>query len=101
MLDAQGAFWLYQLPNLAIAAMMYTLIGRFLMSLVFPPYSDKVIWRVFCQITDPVLNTFRLITPAVVHERILYLFVFIWLFVFRILLYIVMRMYGLAPSIAG
>ncbi len=53
MPDAQGSFWLFQLPNIAIAAMMYTLIGRFLLSLAYDTDSDRVVWRVFKQITDP------------------------------------------------
>jgi uncharacterized protein YggT (Ycf19 family) len=101
MMDAQGSFWTYQLPNLVIAMMMYTLIGRFLLSLVYDTNSDKVIWRVFKQITDPVIGVVGAVTPAIVPERVLYIFAFIWLFLIRIALYIVMRMYGLAPSIGG
>ncbi len=101
MPDAQGAFWLYQIPNIAIAAMMYTLIGRFLLSLAYDTDSDRVVWRVFKQITDPVVNAVAAVTPLNVHERIIYLFAFLWLFAFRILFYIVMRMYGLAPSIVA
>jgi uncharacterized protein YggT (Ycf19 family) len=101
MIDAQGSFWAYQLPNLLIAMMMYTLIGRFLLSLFHEPDSDKVLWRVFKQVSDPVVNTVAAITPADVPERLIYIFAFIWLFVFRIALYVMMRMYGIAPSIAG
>jgi hypothetical protein len=101
MADAQGVFWLYQLPNIAIAAMMYTLVGRFLLSLAYPPDSDRVAWRVFKQITDPVVNGVAAITPANVPERIIYIFAFLWLFALRIVFYIFMRMYGLAPSITG
>ena len=54
--DSQGLFWLYQAPNLALAALMYTLLGRFLLSLVFPDDSEKVIWRTFRQITQPVIE---------------------------------------------
>jgi uncharacterized protein YggT (Ycf19 family) len=101
MTDAQGLFWLYQAPNLILAMLMYTIIGRFLLSLAFPPDSDRVIWRVFKQVTDPVLGAVAAITPVSVPERLIYLFAFIWLFALRVVLYIVMRMYGLAPSIAG
>jgi hypothetical protein len=101
MIDAEGAFWTYQIPNLILAMLMYTIIGRFLLSLMFPPDSDKVIWKVFGQVTRPVISVVSLVTPASVPERLLLLFAFIWLFVLRIALYIVMRMYGLAPSIAG
>ena len=41
---AVEGFWIYQLPNLILAAAMYTLLGRFFLSLVFEPDSNKVIW---------------------------------------------------------
>lgn len=99
MTDVTGSFWAYQLPNLLLSMMMYTIVGRFLLSLAFPPDSDRVIWRVFKQITDPVINATAYITPANVPERVIFIFAFLWLFLARIALYIVMRMYGLAPSI--
>lgn len=39
--DSQGLFWLYQIPNLALAALMYTLLGRFVLSLFFAHGSDR------------------------------------------------------------
>jgi hypothetical protein len=101
MTDVTGSFWAYQIPNLLLSMMMYTIVGRFLLSLAFPPDSDRVIWRVFKQITDPMINATAYITPANVPERVIYIFAFIWLFLARIALYIVMRMYGLAPSIVS
>jgi hypothetical protein len=101
MSDVEGSFWAYQIPNLLLAMMMYTIIGRFLLSLAFPPDSDRVVWRVFKQITDPAIRATAFVTPANVPERLIYIFAFLWLFTLRIALYIVMRMYGLAPSIIG
>jgi uncharacterized protein YggT (Ycf19 family) len=101
MTDIQGAFWIYQAPNLLISAMMYTIIGRFVLSLVFPTDSDMTIWRVFKQITDPVINAVAAITPINVPERVIYIFAFLWLFAARVMLYIMLRMYGLAPSIVS
>lgn len=92
-------FWTFQVPNLLIAMAMYSVLARFLLSLFMT--SDQVLMRVFEQITDPVLVVVRAVTPMIVPERVIYIFAFIWLFVLRILLYIVMRMYGLAPSIVG
>lgn len=94
-------FWTFQVPNLLIAMAMYSVIARFALSLFLPMDSDKVIVRVFQQITEPVLKPTRFITPQIVPERLIYLFAFLWLFTLRIVLYVVMRMYGLAPSIAG
>jgi uncharacterized protein YggT (Ycf19 family) len=92
-------FWTFQVPNLLIAMAMYSVIARFVLSLFMT--SDQVLLRVFEQITDPVLAPVRAITPTIVPERVIYIFCFIWLFVLRILLYVVTRMYGLAPSIVG
>lgn len=92
-------FWTFQVPNLLIAMAMYSVVARFVLSLFMT--SDQVLLRVFEQITDPVLVPVRALTPAIVPERVIYIFAFIWLFVLRILLYVVTRMYGLAPSIVG
>lgn len=95
------SFWLYDVPNLVLAMAMYSVVGRFVLSLMFPIGSDVVIVRVFEQITDPFLIPVRAITPLIVPERVIFLFTFLWLFVIRIALYIVARMYGFAPSIVG
>jgi uncharacterized protein YggT (Ycf19 family) len=95
------SFWAFQVPNLVIAMAMYSVLARFVLSLIFPIGSDVVIVRVFEQVTEPVLWPVRMITPKIVPERLIYLFAVLWLFVLRIGLYVVMRMYGLVPSIAG
>jgi uncharacterized protein YggT (Ycf19 family) len=95
------SFWTFQVPNLLIAMAMYSVLARFVLSLIFPIGSDVVIMRVFEQVTEPVVKLVRRITPLIVPERLIYLFTALWLFVLRIGMYIVMRMYGLAPSIAG
>lgn len=92
-------FWTFQVPNLLIAMAMYSVLARFVLSLFMT--RDQVLLRVFCQITDPVLVPVRAVTPRIVPEPVIYLFAFLWLFVLRITLYIVMRMYGLVPSIVG
>jgi uncharacterized protein YggT (Ycf19 family) len=93
------AFWTFQVPNLIIAMAMYSVIARFLLSLFMP--TDSVLWQVFVQITEPVMKPVRWITPAIVPERLVYIFAFLWLFALRIAFYIVLRMYGLAPSLTG
>jgi uncharacterized membrane protein len=79
--DSQGLFWLYQIPNLALAALMYTLLGRFVLSLFFADGSDKVIWTVFRQITQPAVNAVQLVTPYAVHERVVVLLTVVWVLV--------------------
>jgi uncharacterized protein YggT (Ycf19 family) len=94
-------FWLYQAPNLFLAALMYTLLGRFLLSLVFSPDSDKVIWRVFAQITDPVLSAVRFITPGIVPLHLLVLFAALWVLLARIALFVGLAAAGLRPAIGA
>ena len=100
MAEAQG-FWIFQAPNLILAAMMYTLIGRFLLSLVFPPESDKVLWRVFAQVTDPVVNAVGFMTPALVPELVIVLFAVVWILLARVVLFFTLRAYGLIPPVTG
>lgn len=83
--------------NLILAAAMYTLIGRYLLSLFFAADSRAVIWRVFCQVTDPVLRLVRVVTPQLVQDRLVMLFAIVWLVMLRIGL---LAAYFLAPSAA-
>lgn len=96
---AVEGFWIYQLPNLILAAAMYTLLGRFVLSLIFEPDSDKVIWRVFAQLTDPIVGAVAYVTPRAVPERVVVLFGVVWLFLLRVLLFFVLRSYGLIPAV--
>lgn len=92
-------YLLFQLPNLIIAMAMYSVLARFLLGLFMKP--EQVMLKVFMQITQPVIAPVRAITPRIVPEPVIFIFAFLWLFALRIVFYIVMRMYGLAPSIAG
>ena len=92
-------YLLFQLPNLLIAMAMYSILARFVLSLFMS--SDQVMMRVFIQVTEPVLAPVRVITPRIVPEHVIFVFAFLWLFALRIVFYIVMRMYGLVPSIVG
>jgi YggT family protein len=100
MADTPG-FWIYQAPNLILAAIMYTLIGRFLLSLVFQPDSDRVIWRVFAQVTDPVVRAVGFVTPTLVPDRLVVLFAVVWILFARVLLFFSLRAYGLIPPVTG
>ncbi len=100
MANVEG-FWIFQIPNLMLAAMMYTLLGRFLLSLFFPADSDKVIWRVFAQITHPVVSAVGFITPQVVPDRVVVLLAVVWMLLLRFFLFLTLRSYGLIPSVTG
>jgi uncharacterized protein YggT (Ycf19 family) len=98
MAETEG-FWIFQAPNLILAMIMYTLIMRFLLSLFFPPDSDKVIWRVVAQITDPVVRGVTAITPHVVPDRVVVLFAVVWMLLARVALFFILRSYGLVPPV--
>jgi uncharacterized protein YggT (Ycf19 family) len=95
------SYWLYTIPNFVLAAAMYTLVGRYVLSLLFKPDSDKVIWRVFAQITDPVLKFVRNLTPAIVPNGMVMIFSVFWLMLLRISLLIVAVIFGFSPKLGG
>lgn len=94
-------FWLFQIPNLLLAAIMYTLLGRFLLSLVFAPDSDKVIWRVFAQITYPFVKAARYVTPQLVPLNLVVLFAALWTLLARVALFFTMSAAGLRPVVGA
>lgn len=93
--------WLYHGPNLVLAALLYTLLGRYVLSLFFSPDSDKVIWRVFAQVTDPVLNVVRAITPAVMPNGLVMVAAIFWLILARAFWLLIAAMYGFLPRVGG
>lgn len=97
--DSQGLFWLYQIPNLILAALMYTLIGRMLLALVYPENSDRVIWKVFKQITDPVVSAVQVVTPTVVPPPVVVAFSIIWVMLARLVVFFVFAATGLLPQV--
>ena len=94
-------FWLFQIPNLLLAAIMYTLLGRFLLSLVFAPGSEKVIWRVFVQITHPFVAAARYVTPQLVPLNLVVLFAALWTLLARVALFFTMSAVGLRPAVGA
>ena len=48
------SYWYYHLPNFLLAALMYTLLGRVLLSLFVDPDSPNYIWRFFCRVDRSV-----------------------------------------------
>lgn len=94
-------FWLFHVPNMALAAALYTLLGRYILSLVFRRDSQLVIWRVFCQVTDPVLFAVRAITPLVVPNGLVMLFAIIWILIFRVIWFMLAAFNGFLPNAGG
>jgi len=89
------AHWYFHVPNLAMAALAYTLIGRYILSLFLA--EDRLIVRVFRSVTNPVLQTVGFITPRIVPLGLLIVFAIVWLFVARVLLFYVLALMGIRP----
>ena len=91
--------WYFQLPNYALAVIMYTVLGRLLLGLLVPPDWDNYIWTAFRRLTDPVAGAVRWVTPQVVPLPIIFAMALIWLMVLRVALYFLFAGMGLLPPI--
>ena len=92
------ANWYFHLPNFALAAVMYTLLGRALLGLMVEPDSQNYIWRFFCRLTDPFIALVALVTPKAATPVIVWLFGVVWLFWLRVGLLYVFLILGLVPK---
>lgn len=94
-------FWYFAIPNYLMAALMYSLLARFLLSLVLRPDSPNYIFRFLVRVTDPVLVVFGWVTPRAVPGVLLMLFSVVWLLVARFVFFLGMAGAGLAPTATG
>ena len=91
------SYWYYHLPNFLLAALMYTLLGRVLLSLFVEPDSSNYIWRFFCRITDPFVALVAAVTPKAAAPVVVWLFGFVWLFWLRVGLIYAFLVSGAGP----
>jgi uncharacterized protein YggT (Ycf19 family) len=94
-------YWYFHLPNFVLAAVMYTLLGRLILSFFAAPDWKNYIWRAFVRITDPVLRVVRVLTPAGVPDVIVLVFAILWFMLLRVLFFMAMASLGLLPSVGG
>ena len=94
-------YWYFHLPNFVLAALMYTMLGRFLLGLMVDPDSPNYIWRFFCRFTDPVIGVIAMVTPKVTVPAVLWLFGFVWMFWLRVALHYTLLVLDLAPKLGG
>ncbi|MGL4324007.1 MAG: hypothetical protein ACRCTD_08180 [Beijerinckiaceae bacterium] len=90
---------LFDIPNFLLAAAMYTVIGRYILAVFFKPDSQLVIWRVFAQVTDPIIGAVRAITPKMVPDGLVMVFTIVWLFILRMVWFLAAFMFGFAPKV--
>lgn len=93
--------WYFHAPNLIAAALLYTLIGRFVLEIIFAKRPDAVILKVFQSVTAPVVGVVRAITPAIVPGGLVIVAAIIWLMVFRMALYLTIIATGVKPFLGA
>jgi YggT family protein len=91
------SYWYYFVLDYVLAVLMYTVLGRVVLSLVLEPDSPNYIWRFFCRITDPAVAIVAHATPKAAAQIVLWLFTFVWLFWLRFALRVVYTATGLIP----
>jgi YggT family protein len=94
-------YWYFHLPNFVLAAVMYTLLGRLLLSLFVPPDWKNYIWRAFVRITGPAVQATRFVTPQALPHVIVLVFAILWVMLLRIALFATLGSLGLLPSVNG
>jgi uncharacterized protein YggT (Ycf19 family) len=92
-------YWYFHIPNYIVAALIYTLLGRFVLGIFVPREWPNYIWQFFCRITDPVLEATSWVTPRFVIDSLLPLVAIFWLFALRFLYWLLLYRAGLAPTI--
>jgi hypothetical protein len=96
-----ASYWYFHLPNFVLAALMYTMLGRFLLGLMVDADSPNYIWRFFCRITDPAIGVISIVTPKITPPAVLWLFGFVWLFWLRVAFHYTLLVLNLAPRFGG
>lgn len=93
--DSFAEYWWFHIPNLALAALIYTLVGRYILEILFAKKQDAVILKVFRSITDPVVGAVRYITPAVVPDGLVVVAAMFWLMALRMFWFLTALTYGM------
>jgi len=94
-------YWYFHIPNYVLAALMYSLLGRFLLSFMFSGDRQNYIYRAFVRLTDPALAAVRFITPRTVPPPLTVLLAAIWMLILRFALLVGFVSAGLAPEVSG
>jgi YggT family protein len=92
-------YWYFHIPNYLLAALMYTLLGRFLLGLFVPPDWNNYIWRFFRRVTDPVLAVTARITPRFMLGALMPLVAVFWIILLRLAYWMLLARLELAPRL--
>ncbi|MGD9667822.1 MAG: hypothetical protein AB7U75_02070 [Hyphomicrobiaceae bacterium] len=93
--ESFAAYWWYHVPNLLLAALIYTVIGRYVLELLFAKRQDAVILKVFRTLTDPFVGLVRMVTPQIVPQGLVVVFTVFWLVAARLFWFLTALAYGM------
>ena len=94
-------YWYYAVPNYLLAALMYSLLARFILAFFLQPDSPNYIYRFLRRITDPAVIVFGFLMPLAVPPLLVVLFTAVWLLIVRFAFYVAMAGAGLTPPVAS
>lgn len=95
------AHWYFHVPNLILAALIYLVIGRYLLGLALARHPSAAILRIVGTLADPVLGAVRSLTPRIVPEAIVAAFAVCWLTAARMVWYLACVAAGMRVQIGG
>jgi uncharacterized protein YggT (Ycf19 family) len=93
------AYWWFHVPNLVLAALVYTVVARYCLDLFFGEGSEAVLVRVFHTLTDPLLKLVRFITPAIVPNGLVVVFTVVWLMALRLFWFLTSVAMGMRANV--
>lgn len=85
-------YWCLHLPSLALAALIYLLIGRLVLSFILD--AGNAAMRLLYAVTNPVVATVGAITPRAVPPAGIIVAAIVWLVAVRIVVFMVALMMG-------
>ena len=95
--DIWWSYWYFHLPNYALAVLIYTMFGRFMLSFILKPDSKNYIFRWFVRLTDWIVLPVAFITPRILPPVLLPPIAAFWLIVLRVLFFVAMFYAELTP----
>jgi YggT family protein len=91
--------WYYHVPDIIMAALIYLLLARLLLSLLWRGHGELLLLRLVNAMTNPVLKVIGALTPRVVPSRLIVLCAMAWLLAARIALFMGVSATGVRLSL--
>lgn len=102
MTDAPDFIWGYLpfwISMYALSAVAWTCLARFLLGFFVAPDSRNYIWRGFRFLTDWAVLATRMVTPGLIPGLAIPVLAFVWVFVLRAAVAIVLLQVGMVPML--